>query len=43
MIFEILHGRNFKHNYKLIYDIKINLQLYIMYLHLLYIKNNCLI
>ena len=43
-IFEILHGKNFKHNYKLIYNIEINLQLnIIMYLHLLYKKNNCFI
>ena len=35
----ILHGRNLKHNTKLIYDLQINLQLYIiMYLHLLYKK-----
>ena len=29
-IFEILHIRNLKHNYKLIYDIEINLKLYII-------------
>ena len=38
-IFEILHSRNLKHNYKLIYYIEINLQLDIkMYLHLFYTK-----
>ena len=40
-ICDILHDRNLKHNYKLIYDIEINLHLDIkIYLHLFYKKNN---
>ena len=36
----MLLGRNLKHNYKLIHDIEINLQLdIIMYLHVLYNNN----